>query len=280
LCRPSFPPDFQSRALGVGRFAILALSVSLRFPSGSPGPRASLVVGVGSSWPGEEEDPLSLVWSADLRSADDRPLRIEPEAGQVAEYSAECPQRRFTSCVSHTPRAGFHVAMCLRREEAADILNHHQSGLEGFNGSCDVQPQTGPGPGGYPGLKTGQADVLAGESGAQDVDRLDLVPVDGGDVAVVGDVGPVVGEDLRGVLVLVVGVVLAVPGDGSAEDFLYGLVQPPVSRAERAGAGAVRDAPSALDEALGGVGRRGRVHRLSSSASMSNPVRRLWSPSR
>lgn len=38
-------------------------------------------------------------------------------------------------------------------------------------------------------------DVLAGEPAAQHVDRFDLVPADGGDVAEVRRVGPVMGED-------------------------------------------------------------------------------------
>ncbi len=59
----------------------------------------------------------------------------------------------------------------------------------------------------------------------------------------VGDVGPVVGEDLRGVLVFVLAavlvrwLVLAVPGDGAAEHFLYGEVEAAVAGAEGADAG-------------------------------------------
>jgi hypothetical protein len=168
------------------------------------------------------------------------PFRIEPEAGQVCEYGTECPQKRFRSGVSHTPRAGFHVTVGRRGEEAADILDHHQLGSEFFDGPGHVQPQAGAGAFGEARAEAGQADVLARESGGEDVDGFDLVEVDGGEVAVVGDLGPVVGEDLRGVLVLVLaaflvrGLVLGVPGDGAAEHGLDGHVESAVAGTEGA----------------------------------------------
>jgi hypothetical protein len=126
-CRPSFPPVFQSLARGVGRFAIRARRVSFLGPSGRPGPVCSFVVGVGSSAPGDEDDAFALVAGADFGSAYDLPFRMEPEAGQVAEYSSKCPQiGRSIVGFSHAPRAGFQVAMGTRGEETADILNDHQ----------------------------------------------------------------------------------------------------------------------------------------------------------
>lgn len=144
VCRRFIPPSaacpipFASDTVGVG-----SSCTTLGSPSSYPRPRASRALGIGR--PGQEEDPLSLMGSSDLRSAYDCPFRIEPEAGQVREYGSECPQRRFTTCVSQTPRAGFQVAIGFRREEAADILDHHQSGLKGFDGAGNVQPETGPG---------------------------------------------------------------------------------------------------------------------------------------
>ncbi|WP_241265593.1 hypothetical protein [Streptomyces boncukensis] len=87
----SNPSPFQSRARGVGNAAIRARNVSLRFPSNRPGPFPSFVVGVGSSIPREREDELAepLMRSEDLRSPYACPFRIEPEAGQVAEYGAK-----------------------------------------------------------------------------------------------------------------------------------------------------------------------------------------------
>jgi hypothetical protein len=57
---------------------------------------------------------------------------------------------------------------------------------------------------------------LARVAGGEDVDGLDLRPVGRLHVAVARHVGPVVGEDARGCVV-----VLDVPGDGAAEDTLY-----------------------------------------------------------
>jgi hypothetical protein len=85
------------------------------------------------------------VGSTDIGRSDDLPLRIEPEAGQVCEYGTECPQKRFITGVSQTPRAGFQVTVGFRREEAADIFDHHQGGVELFDGAGDVQPQPGAG---------------------------------------------------------------------------------------------------------------------------------------
>jgi len=61
----------------------------------------------------------------------------------------------------------------------------------------------------------GVGDVLAGEPAGEDVDLFHLREVDGGDVAVVGDVGPVVVEDLGRV-----GVELDMPRDGAADSLL------------------------------------------------------------
>jgi hypothetical protein len=245
VCRRFMPPSaacpipFASDTVGVG-------SSSITFGSWSekPRPRASRALGVGR--PGEEEDALTLVGSTDIGRPDDLPFRIEPEAGQVCENGTECPQKRFITGVSHTPRAGFHVTVGFRREEAADILDHHQSGSELFDGAGDVQPQAGAGAVREPGAEAGQADVLAGEPGGEDVDGLDLGEVDGGEVAVVGDRRPVVGEDAGGVLVLVLAavlvrrLVLGVPGDGAAEHPLYGDVESAVAGAQGADTGAHR----------------------------------------
>jgi hypothetical protein len=69
---------------------------------------------------------------------------------------------------------------------------------------------------------------LAGEACGQNVDRVDLGPVHGGDVAEVGHVRPVGRQDAGGV-----GVDLGEPGDFSAEHFVHGQVETAVSRAHR-----------------------------------------------
>lgn len=126
-----------------------------------------LLVGVLSSGdpsgrPSGEEDPLSAVRGSDIRGAKHTPARIEPEVGQGAEYGAECAHSRLACGVSQTPRAGFHVARGTggRGEEPPDILDHHQAGVEGFDGTDDVQPQAGPGAVGQSGATAGDRDVF------------------------------------------------------------------------------------------------------------------------
>jgi hypothetical protein len=61
---------------------------------------------------------------------------------------------------------------------------------------------------------------LAGEAAGEDVDGLHLLPVDAGDVAEVGQVGPVVGEDFTGA-----GVDVGHPHGFGAEEGIDGQVQ-------------------------------------------------------
>jgi hypothetical protein len=75
------------------------------------------------------------------------------------------------------------------------------------------------------GALAGRTDVLAREPATEDVDRLNRIPVDLGDVTVVRYVGPVVGEDLGWCLVD-----LAEPGRLGAEHLRYGHVESAVAR--------------------------------------------------
>jgi hypothetical protein len=95
----------------------------------------------------------------------------------------------------------------------------------------DVVPEATARPFGDALALAGVTQVLAGESGGEDVDGLDGGPVGGGDVVVVGDVGPVVGEDQRGVAV-----VLAEPGGFGVEDGGDGELEAAVAGAEGADA--------------------------------------------
>ena len=72
------------------------------------------------------------------------------------------------------------------------------------------------------------AERLAGETGAHDVDRFHLVPVDGCQVAEVRCFGPVVGEQLVAVLGN-----FRVPGEGRAEVRFDSHVEAAVPGAER-----------------------------------------------
>ncbi len=69
---------------------------------------------------------------------------------------------------------------------------------------------------------------LTGEAGRQDTHPRDGEPVDGGDVAQVGDAGPVAGQDARGVRID-----LGVPGRRATEGGLHAQVEAAVPRAER-----------------------------------------------
>ena len=92
-----------------------------------------------------------------------------------------------------------------------------------------MKPEATAGPFGDAAAEAGGADVLAGKPAGEDVDRLDVGPVDGGDVAEVGDAGPVLLEHLGGV-----GVELGVPDGVSAVDLLDGEVEPAVAGEQRA----------------------------------------------
>lgn len=79
------------------------------------------------------------------------------------------------------------------------VLRNDQGGAQTRDGIGDVGPEVSFIVGAFPisGMREGLAGIAAGE----DVHRLHGRPVHGGDVAVVGDVGPVVGKDRRRVLV-------------------------------------------------------------------------------
>lgn len=97
-------------------------------------------------------------------------------------------------------------------EQAADILDHHQVGVEGIDGADDVMPQAGAGAGGESSAGPDDREALTGESGREHAHGFHAVPVDGSYVAVVGHTGPVPGEYAGGV-----GVGLGWPGGPAAE---------------------------------------------------------------
>jgi hypothetical protein len=68
---------------------------------------ASCEVGVLSN----DENAEPAVGSAGVGSVYADPACVIPEVGQVSEYGAKCSQYRLVWLVSHTPRAGFHVAI-------------------------------------------------------------------------------------------------------------------------------------------------------------------------
>ncbi|MDN6815283.1 MAG: hypothetical protein L0L67_00090 [Bifidobacterium crudilactis] len=83
-----------------------------------------------------------------------------------------------------------------RGEQSAHVLDDDPLRLQRVDGLGHVRPQARTGAGLQARLLAGRAHVLAGKPADEDVHRLDLVPVDGGDVAQVRRVRPVMGEQL------------------------------------------------------------------------------------
>lgn len=113
-------------------------------------------------------------------------------------------------------------------QQPADVLDHHEPGLQ----CLDRGGHVGPEPSGRARSETGAlADRrygLAGEPAAEDVHRLDRMPVDGGDVPEVRRLGPVVGEDAGD------GFIEFREPDGlGVEDVLDGEVEPAVPGEQR-----------------------------------------------
>src|SRR5213078_2522039 len=101
-----------------------------------------------------------------------------------------------------------------------------EPGSKDANGVGDGAPEAGTGAGDAFAF-AGVGDVLAREPGGDDVDRRDRVPIDGADVAEVGDPWEVVGEDGLGMPVD-----FGVPGQAGVEDGLHGKVEAAVSGAQ------------------------------------------------
>jgi len=93
---------------------------------------------------------------------------------------------------------------------------------------CAHSPERVPGAGCQAGAFADRRDVLTGEPSAQHVDRRGAAPVDGGDVAQVGDAGPVVGEDAGHGRVE-----LGEPHGAGVEDLLHREVEPAVAGEQR-----------------------------------------------
>jgi hypothetical protein len=98
-------------------------------------------------------------------------------------------------------------------KETWDVLHEDVAGSKVANGSDVFTPQAGPGSV-DPGSLPGKAEVLAGESSAEDIDGFDGAPIHGADVSVSRNGRPVLGEDA-----LTVGVDFNLPTDGESGSF-------------------------------------------------------------
>lgn len=91
-----------------------------------------------------------------------------------------------------------------------------------------MRPKPGAGAGFQAGHLPDGGHVLTGEPATEDVHRWHGVPVDGGDVAEVRGIGPVVREDARDGFVD-----LGEPDRSSVEDFLDGEIESAVAGEQR-----------------------------------------------
>ena len=139
------------------------------------GPLPSAVVAVG-----QQEESLPAVRSAHVACAEHIPRRIEPERGQVTEHLTEGPP-------------------VVSGKEPRDVLHEHESRSHVSNDPAILTPEARP-LAAEPGALPGNADILAGEAAAEDVDSREEVPhgdsVDGADVVISNSVRPVLCENV------------------------------------------------------------------------------------
>jgi hypothetical protein len=130
-------------------------------------PFSSLAHGVG-----HDEDSLSSMRGTHVACAKSRPLRIVPELGKVSENSA-----------------------CSPSKESCDIFNDHVLRSKLANDSSKLEPQSAP-RALEPGAFAGHADILTGESAADEIDGSESCRAGAGDIddGSIG-VGPVLRED-------------------------------------------------------------------------------------
>jgi len=155
------------------------------------------------------------------------PFRIEPDLGQVCENGSKCPHSRFSTGVSQAPRARFHVAIGSLTEQLLHVLDDHQRWPQRSYRPGDMKPQATPVAFAQPGPPAGARDVLARKTSSQHVDRLDLGPVNGGDVAQVRHQREAMSQDLRRSLIDV-----GDPCELAAEHFSHRGIESPVAGAE------------------------------------------------
>jgi hypothetical protein len=176
-----------------------------------PGDLKSLAVAVGS----KDEDSETSVRGSHVGSSKTAPFRIEPEVGQVSEYTAECP-KAGASGFSQTSLRLFHFANRSGTKGSFDVFPDNIFRLYYGDAFAHGFPQIGSGTVLHAAALAGEAQVLAGRTAADDVYGFDVGPVDFRDVAVVRDCRPVVGEYLgRG------GLPFGNPCEFGAENFLY-----------------------------------------------------------
>lgn len=126
----------------------------------------------------------------DVGSSKAAPVRVVPRFGQTGHDKSESGSK-----------------------ETWDVLHDDDSRSKNANGAGELEPQSRASAVSESSAEASVGDVLAREATTEHVDGLNLSPVNGGDVSVVGDAGPVTREDLVARLLTRLGIELPNAGE-------------------------------------------------------------------
>lgn len=184
----------SSLAFGVG--SILRAIVCSDGRTAAPSDELSLRLPTPTATPYGSNDPESgpLVGGSQVVCAEHEPLRIVPERGQIGEDGAECsPANRSPCAVTHPPsKERIANGVSVGREEPGNVFDDDGARPKRLDRPREVAPE--PSIVGGSSSPSGNAVWLAGESPADDVDGLDVGPLDRADIIVPRGVGPMARE--------------------------------------------------------------------------------------
>jgi hypothetical protein len=153
------PLSVEYPAVAVGHCWLDHDLSDLRYPAG-PGllfPPPSLLTGVGYS-PRDHEQPVTPVRGADGLCRNAVPLRIVPARGQFSENRSKPATK-----------------------ESCDVLQHDESGSHFANDPCEFPPKAGAVPI-QSGSGSSNAEILAGEASADEIDGGEVLGSNGFDI--------------------------------------------------------------------------------------------------
>ncbi|GAA4175957.1 hypothetical protein GCM10022287_22350 [Gryllotalpicola koreensis] len=153
---------------------------------------------MGSTVPGDDEDPEPLVRGADVGRANTCPRRVIPEIGKVPENTSKCSESRSLGPVlSQQSLLEFHIARGIGRIGSTNVLPNHVARSDDRDGFSHLHPEVRAGALGHALAAPSRTEVLAGCSASDDVDRFHKRPVDLRQVTEVRNTGPVRIKHLR-----------------------------------------------------------------------------------
>jgi hypothetical protein len=196
-------------------------------------------VNIDAAGVGQEEVPFAPMRCAHVACAEHVPRRIEPERGQVTEHLTESPP-------------------VVSGKEPRDVLHEHESRSNVSNDPAILAPEARPLTA-EPGALSGEADVLAGEAAADDVDSRESV--DGTDVVISNSVRPMLCENFT-----TEPIPLHLPQHPRARRRLDAELKAPDAREER---------PQRQHAAPPGASTRTQRHASPSTRATYHPPRRL-----